>query len=119
QTFAERLGDWLDVADAIALSATLNARPASLAGPQAGESSSLKAAIEGEFARVRSALVDAMTTDGVSKSGKGRIKWPTPTPGAPPEVVADFSPYHRYYQAHQREMEANIDVLHAHVRAAL
>jgi len=75
--------------------------------------------VQGEFARVRTTLADSITMDGVLNPGRARIKLPTPAPNAPVESAADFSPYHRYYQAHQRDMNAAIGPLRANVRAVL
>lgn len=123
QDFAERLGEWLDVGDAITLSAALNCSVAGLAparpGEPAGVATALQAALSAELARLRSALTESITTDGVFKTGKVRIKLPTPAAGATPESAADFAPWHRYYQAHQRDMESNIGLLRNTVRATL
>jgi hypothetical protein len=60
-----------------------------------------------------------MSTDGVLNTGKTRTKLPTPAIGASIEGAADFSPYRRYYVAHQRDMDSSIGQLRANVRAAL
>lgn len=118
QDFAERLGEWLDVGDAITLSAALNCSVGGLAPARPGEPAGL-AGLQTELARLRAALTESITTDGVFKTGKVRIKLPTPAAGASPESAADFAPWHRYYQAHQRDMESNIGLLRTKVRAAL
>ncbi|MBS1157759.1 MAG: hypothetical protein H6R15_178 [Proteobacteria bacterium] len=117
QSLAERLGLWLDFTDAMALFSALGSRAGGtsaspLAGPASGP-------LQAELVRLRSALVDAITTDGVRKTGNVRIKLPTPAHNASVEDAADFSPYHRYYLAHQREMSASIAALRASARAAL
>ena len=119
QPFAERVGQWLDVRDSIALFSTLGARPASVLNAQFAAPSSASAAMHEEFSRVREALVDSITTDGVFKSGKVLIELPTPAPSASADDAADFSAYQRYYLAHQRDMGAGIAPLRANVRAAL
>lgn len=114
-SFAERLGQWLGFADAIALSAALNSPAAKTAG--AGAASSTEAAdasISAQFARVRGSLVAAIRGEG---TGKARIRLP--------EAPADFSaaiafaPYRRYCLAHQRDMAAEIGQLRIELRAAL
>lgn len=119
QSFAERLGQWLDFTDAMSLFSALKASVAS--GPEAQSNAPPLAgsAVHEEFMRVRKALADSISTDGVLKPGHVRIKLPTPAPNASAESAADFSPYHRYYLAHQRDMNASIGPLRAHVRAAL
>lgn len=120
QSFAERLGLWLDLTDAISLSASLNSRSASGPDAQSAAPSLARVAVHEEFARVRTALVNSMTTDGVLQAaGKARTKLPTPAPGASIESAADFSPYRRYYVARQRDMDSSIGPLRANVRAAL
>lgn len=113
QSLAERLGQWLDFTDAMALFSALNGN-APVSQTKAPDSS-----VQGEFARVRTTLADSITMDGVLNPGRARIKLPTPAPNAPVESAADFSPYHRYYQAHQRDMNAAIGPLRANVRAVL
>lgn len=44
---------------------------------------------------------------------------PTPLPQATADSAADFSPYHRYYLAHQRDMGAAIAALRSNARKAL
>lgn len=113
QSFAERLGDWLDLSDAISLSAALKPGAASGAGEGA------KAAVlREEYARTRAFLTEAIGADDVATAGNARIKFPLPAAGIPVES-ADFAPYHRYYLAQQREMEASINPLRANARAAL
>lgn len=119
QSFAERLGEWLDVGDAITLSAALNCSVGGLAPSRPGEPSGVAAALQAELARLRSALAESITADGVFRTGKVRIKLPTPAAGATPEVAADFAPLHRYYLAHQRDLDANIGLLRTNVRTAL
>lgn len=116
QSFAERLSLWLDLTDAISLSAALKA---SAASGQDSSSGAPKSAIHEEFARVRSALIESIGPDDVLTAGNARLKFPVPAPGASIESAADFSPYHRYYLARQREMDAAIGPLRANVRAAL
>lgn len=127
QSFAERLGHWLNLGDAIALAGALNTATAT---PPAAGSRDSSAAHEAqrefveiaeiaEFARVRAALADSIAADGVSGPEKVRLKLPVPPPGASLDSAADYLPYRRYYAAHQRDMEAGIGQLRAGVRQAL
>jgi len=115
QSFADRLGQWLDFADAIALFSALNGSTDAAGGPATAEHPALR----DEFARVRGALLDSINTDGVLTPGKARIKLPAPAWHASTEGAADYLPYHRYYLAHQRDMGAAIAPLRASVRAGL
>lgn len=115
QSLAERVGQWLDFTDAMALFSALNgAQTAQGKAPPVSDGR-----VQGDFARVRTALADSITMDGVLNPGRARIKLPTPAPNATIESAADFSPYHRYYQAHQRDMNAAIGPLRGSARAVL
>lgn len=115
QSFADRLGQWLDFTDAMALYSALNEN----AGHGSTKQASANPAINEEFARLRHALAESITSDGVLKAGNVRIKLPTPAAHLAVDSAADFSPYHRYYLAHQRDMATGIGPLRGKVRAAL
>jgi len=119
QSSAERLGQWLNFTDALALFSALNADKAGAFELGSVARSPESAAARTAFARVRAAVVESITTDGALKSGKARVELPTPAPQASAEGAADFAPYHRYYLAHQRDMSASIGPLRGSVRAAL
>lgn len=112
--FGERLGQWLDISDALTLYSVLNAG----AGGGAAVSPA-NADLPEQLARVRRHLSDSIKADGVFSPPPARIPFPVPLPNATPESAADFSPYHRYYLAHQRDMNAAITALRASVRKAL
>ena len=114
-TVAERLGQWLDFTDSIALSGAL-AGGGSLRGaaPAAGAET-----LRAEYARVRNFLAESIVNDGVLNPGPSRVKLPLPALGAATESAADFDPYHRYVLAHQRDMGGSIAPLRANARAAL
>ncbi len=115
-SIAERLGQWLGFSDAIALSAALNAGvPAADEGAAAAlpQDAALRG-VRTECARVQAALVDAIVAEAAPGPGRARIKLPSRTAAA-----GDFTPYRRYYAAHQREMECALAPLRARVRAVL
>ena len=118
-SIAERLGQWLDFTDALSLFSALNGGTPAGAGGQSGASSPASAAARKEFARVRGVLAESITTDGVLTPGRARVELPVPAPQGAIESAADFAPYHRYYLAHQRDMNLSIGPLRATVRAAL
>jgi len=99
QTFAERLSRWLGWTDAIGLSAALNGAPAQV---PAGAPVS-PGADEGEFTRVRNALVKAIATTG----------------GEPIDAADGFVPVRRRYHAQQQAMETSIGALRERLRARL
>lgn len=115
--FGERLGQWLDFSDALTLFSVLNT--------EAGSGTSITSAnsdLQAQLARVRRNLSDSIHNDGVFSADSdtpARIPFPTPLPNATPESAADFSPYHRYYLAHQRDMNSAITALRANARKAL
>ena len=68
---------------------------------------------------MRRNLSDSIHNDGVFNPEPARIPFPIPLPNATPESAADFAPYHRYYLAHQRDMNSAITALRANARKAL
>lgn len=116
QTFSERLGEWLDLSDAITLHAAHGAMssPAAQAGTQAVES----LAVAEEFARTRTDMINSIVTSCSPELGAARLKLPTPEADAGPENAA-YEPLRRFYVAHQGEMEVRVRSLRASVRLAL
>ena len=116
--FGERLGQWLDFSDALTLFSVLNNEAGSGAPIPTGNSD-----LPAQLARLRRNLSASIDNNGVFNpdpaSIPARIPFPTPLPNATPESAADFSPYHRYYLAHQRDMNAAITALRANARKAL
>ncbi|MBS1131075.1 MAG: hypothetical protein H6R16_2077 [Proteobacteria bacterium] len=115
--FGERLGQWLDFSDALTLFSVLNTEAGK--GTSTGQADS---DLPAQLARLRRNLNDSIHNDGVFSANTdtpARIPFPTPLPNATPENAADFSPYHRYYLAHQRDMNAAITALRANARKAL
>lgn len=117
QPFAERLGQWLDFSDSLALYSALHAgRPVVLPGVAADSATT---ALRAELTRVASGLTQAIAADGLSGSGKVRIALPSPLPNDSVESATDFAPYHRYYLSHQREMSHAAATLRAKARIVL
>jgi hypothetical protein len=113
--FGERLGQWLDFSDALVLFSALGAdvaRSTQAHGAPIGSP-------QEQLARVRESLTTAIINDGVFSAGAARIRFPTPLPQATAKEAADFSPYHRYYLAHQRDMSNAISALRSNARKAL
>lgn len=115
--FAERLGLWLDVNDAITL---YSAHEAIGARPAAGNgATTAHASVAAEIARVRNNLTNAITKSCSPNAGETRIKLPTPKAGVPLEIVVAYEPYRRFYLAHQRDIELALRPLRAQVREAI
>ena len=120
QNFAERLGHWLNFADAITLHAAQGAASPS-AAPTAARPVNA-AELEAEFSRVRTALANSITASCSADGGETRIKLPAPKPGADIaaiDLAVAYEPYRRFYQAHQGELEASVRPLRGKARQAL
>lgn len=94
QAFAEELGQWLNLDDAI----TLHAVHAAGATPPPRSGASEKMSLTEQFTRLR--------------VGLATVDWPVP-------ATASYEPYRRAYLAHQRAMEASIRPFRQRVRAVL
>lgn len=99
--FAEKLGLWLNLHDAINLCAALNESTTDQPSATSGKKSVTGVAIGDEFARVRTGLVNSITQS------------------CPPNLGADYEPYRRYYAAQQRAMDSSVRPLRSSVRAVL
>jgi hypothetical protein len=102
QDVAVRLGDWLNVADAI----TLHSANRSIPGitTAASKLTNKTTDLSAECAQVRATLAKAITTRPF---------------GQALEAATDFPIYHQRYLDHQRRMEMSIEALRAHVRQTL
>ena len=94
--FADRLGQWLQWTDAIALSTVLNGAPSKLSAGAAAPSTATLAAEERECARLRSTLA-ADITDA--------------------DEATDFTGLRRRYLARQQAMEQGVGPLRARLRS--
>lgn len=116
QDFAERLGQWLEVGDAIDLHSAL----AGVAGAGVKDAAEGSAArdLAVEVDRVRAGLIEAIVKS-CAPGAEGRNRFPAPTEETPAETAADYGPFHRYLLAQQREMELRVGPLRAKAREAL
>lgn len=116
--FGEKLGQWLDFSDALTLYSVLNSEAGSVTSVRPAD-----AGLSAQLARLRHNLTESIANDGVFNTASAvmppRIPFPTPLPNATVESASDFSPYHRYYLAHQRDMNSAITALRANARRAL
>ena len=106
QAFAERLGQWLDFADAIALHAAHGNAAAQRVG--GAESST---ALANEFAAARAAWSSSIAAS--------CAKWPTSSTAADLDPAAAYAPYRRFYSAQQGEMDVAIRPWRNKARRAL
>lgn len=113
--FAEKLGLWVGFTDAIGLRAAQVAAHESPVDTQPDEKGEAAEA----FTRVRDNLVLAINSRESPSGARSRTVLPLPKAGAPYADAIVFEPYRRYYIAHQRDMERQIQSLRANVRNAL
>lgn len=121
--FAERLGQWIHFADAITLSAVHGEGIASSPSmpARAGSHAAACAAAVAEFSRIQDTLFNSITNScspASGKSGRSHISLPAPEAEAPQSAAAAYAPYRRFYEAHQRDMDASIQPLRVNVRGA-
>lgn len=119
QAFAERLGLWLDFRDAIPLFSVLNQPAGQVATPAAVSVSPALAAFRDDYERVQGVLLAATGSDAVLRLAQAQVELATPDSTVSGDSGVDFSPFHRYYLARQRDMAAGISPLRAKVRASL
>ncbi len=114
--FAEELGLWLNLDDAITLHAV---HAAGSAPPLPRSGSTEKVALNEDFTRLRANLEKLDMPDGSTNPSSSRTDMT-----ATPRVVlndapASYEPYRRSYVAHQRTMESSIRTFRAKVRDVL
>lgn len=124
----QKLGDWLNFRQAIALhgiltpetpqaatttTTTTPAKQARRAGLMTAET------LARHIEKVRADLVHAITHGAPAGSGMARIELPAPELDDPVEPKTAFEPYRRFYAAHQRQMENSLRLLRAQVRNQL
>ena len=123
QAFAQRLGQWVSFTDAMTLHAALDVGTApALSEPSAAQlvtQTASHAAVKAEFLRVHAAMVDLINRSCSPAPGMARIKFPVPQPDVPQELVTAYTPFHRFFLALQREMDAAVGSLRAKVRQTL
>jgi len=117
--FAERLGSWIHFTDAITLAAVHSEALRQVPGSTPEIRSTAARAAAAEFDRVHALLQTSIINSCSYKAGKTHIRFPLPTPDLAADSASAYAPYHRFYQAHQRDMELSIQPLRTNVRAAL
>lgn len=121
----QKLGDWLDFRQAIALHGVLNPETTSDAQtailPAHVQRMALIApeALARHVDKVRAQLVESITQGAPAGSGLARIDLPAPVVDEPVEIKTAFEPYRRFVAAHQRQMESTVRGLRAQLRLQL
>ena len=111
QAFAERLGQWLDFADAI----TLHAAHGSASAVTERTGGAASTALVDEFAAARAAWASSIA----ASCSPQAAKWPTSSTAADLDSAAVYEPYRRFYSAQQGEMEVAIRPWRNKARRAL
>jgi hypothetical protein len=121
----QKIGDWLDFRQAIALHGVLNPETAANAQatplPAHVQHMALIApeALAQHVDKVRAQLVESITQGAPAGSGLARIDMPAPVLEEPVEIKTAFEPYRRFVAAHQRQMEHTLRNLRAQLRLQL
>lgn len=110
--FVQRLGQLIDLSDAMTLSETLR-HSAPVAAATEGSSDWQP---EGEFLRVRTNLVKGIMGSFARDEAHSRIRLPEPGQFSANPNEARHEPYVRFYRAHQREMELRVKGLQVRAR---
>ena len=111
--FGEKLGLWIDFADAITLTGVLNTNTLdaySAVQAQVGPS------VADVFAKTRAGLEGAITKSSAPNTGRTRAELSLPALDGPLDDPKVYAPLRRYHLAHQRDMENNVRSLRAKVR---
>ncbi len=125
EDLGQKLGDWLDFRQAIALHCVLNPetnpdqQPAAPL-PHLRRMAPIPAELLARHVdKVRAQLVESITQGAPAGSGLARIDMPAPVLDEPVEVKTAFEPYRRFMAAHQRQMESSLRSLRARLRQQL
>jgi hypothetical protein len=118
----QKLGDWMNFRQAIALHGVLNPdqqstepQPAHLRRAGVMTADGLTQHVN----KVRAQLEQSIAQGAPSGSGLTRIDMPPAKLDDPIEPKTAFESYRRFYAAHQRQMEASLQTLRAQVRGQL
>ena len=118
----QRLGDWLDFRQAIALQSFMGSldTPSARLTPAASARARVDAGVlRDRFAQVRAALERSIVKGIAPAPGMPRIEWPAAELAHPIDPRTAFDPFRRCHSAHQRQMESVIRSLRAQLRGML
>ena len=111
--FGEKLGLWIDFADAITLTGVLNTN--ALDVPTAAQEL-VGTSVADDFAKARAGLEGVIAKSSSPNTGRTRAELSLPTLDDPLDDPKVYTPLRRYHQAHQRDMENSVRSLRARVR---
>jgi hypothetical protein len=121
----QKLGDWVDFRQAIALHGVLH--PETAGDPQAGDQPTRATsmtviapeALTRHVDKVRAQLAQSINQGAAAGSGLARIDMPEPVLDESVDFKTVFEPYRRFVAAHQRQMESTLRRLRAQLRLQL
>ena len=121
----QKLGDWLDFRQAIALHGVLPPETASavqaphLNAPVPRMALLAPEALTKHVNKVRAQLIESITRGAPAGSGLTRIDMPAPVLDESVDIKTAFEPYRRFLAAHQRQMEGTLRSLRTQLRQQL
>ncbi len=116
----QRLGDWLNFREAIALHGVLNPEAPLVQAPHMRRVTAMSGeALSRHVDKVWGQLEQSILQGAPPGSGMTRIDIPPAELGEPIDPKTAFEPYRRFYAAHQRQMESTLQTLRRQVRAQL
>ncbi len=117
----QKLGDWLNFRQAIALHGVLHPEPAS-PSPAARMQKAVGVAPEAltrHVQKLRAQLEESIMLGAPPGSGLSRIEMPQAELEETVDIKTAFEAYRRFYATHQRQMESSVQKLRAQVRTQL
>lgn len=118
----QKLGDWLNFRQAIALQSALQAGPGGTQAlpPHLQRAAPISpAALAKHVDKIRAQLTESITQGAPAGSGLALIQMPAAELDEPVDPKTAFGPYRRFHAAHQRQMETRLRSLRASVRIQL
>ena len=115
----QRLGDWLNFRQAIALQGFMGSVDTSSTPPVQATVRVNAAVLRARFAKVRAALEQSIVQGTPPAPGMAHIELPPPELVQPIDPRSAFDPFRRYCTGQQRQMETVIRSLRAQVRGML
>ncbi len=114
--FGEKLGQWIDFADAIRLTGVHKGSTENVPQAQPVRQGMAEASPGDAFARMRTGMESTITSSRAASTARVRPELALPKLEAPLDDARVYASFRRYHQAHQRDMESGVRSLRARVR---
>ncbi|MBP8148909.1 MAG: DUF3348 family protein [Limnohabitans sp.] len=115
----QKLGDWLDFRQAIALHGILNPESPPPATRPKARATVTPEALRLHVDKVRASLEASINQGAGAGSGLARIDMPPPVLDEPIDPKRAFEPWRRFIASHQRQMDTVVRTLRSQVRSQL